>query len=166
MVNFNLAYTAPINPAGAEPVLTRDQVWKGLKRKVRHAQEFVSVIVDCKVITEEVAETGDKVTREVTFVPNLGIRDSNAPAKETVYEFAPSRVDFHQEDGSTVSNIVSSGPDGELLMTYAFEWRHPSIAEGSDEAKALEAKNWKLAPVAVEGSIDTIRRLVKEGEIQ
>merc|ERR1712000_231068 len=132
MVTINLAYTAPINPAGASPVLTESQVWTGLKRKVRRAHEFVPVIVACEVISEE----GNTVVR-----------------------------DFKQDDGSTISNIVSRGPEGELLMMYAFEWKHDHIQEGSDEATATREKYFKMAKMAVEGSINTIRKFVREGEI-
>ncbi|KAI6089792.1 DUF1857-domain-containing protein [Hypoxylon rubiginosum] len=170
MVTFNLAYTAPINPAGATPTLTVPQVWAGLQRKVRRAQDFVPIIEECNVLSEETEpRTGNlAVTREVRFKagfePSAGA--GGALVRETCVHFAPCRVDFEQPDGSTISNIVSAGPDGELLMTYAFEWRYPDVKEGSEEAKALEEKSWKTAKTAVHGSIDTIRRLVKDGEIQ
>jgi len=35
---------------------------------------------------------------------------------------APCRVDFFQPDGTKVANYVSEGPDGELYMTYVFQW--------------------------------------------
>jgi hypothetical protein len=129
MVTINLAYTAPVNPAGASPVLTESQVWTGLKRKVRRAYEFVPVIVACEVISDE----GDTVVRKVTFSSEGPKQETNEPVREVCVHFAPSRVDFNQDDGSTISNIVSRGPDGELLMTYAFEWRQDHIQEGSDE---------------------------------
>ncbi|KAF4984570.1 hypothetical protein FZEAL_246 [Fusarium zealandicum] len=163
MAVINLAYSAPINPTGALPVLTKAQVWNGLKHKVRRAQDFVPVIVDCQVLSEEATETGEKMTRKVTFAP--GFRSDDAPVTETVFQFAPSRINFHQEDGSTVSNIISAGPDGDLILTYAFEWRYPDVVEGSEEAKRLEDKNWNMSKVAVEGSINTIRRLVEEGKL-
>lgn len=156
MAVINLAYTAPINPSDVSPVLTEAQIWTGLKRKVRRAYEFVPVIVDCKVISED----GDTTIREATFKGNP------KPVREVCVHLAPSRVDFKQEDGSNISNIVSKGPDGSLQMTYAFEWRHPDITAGSEEETQLREKYEKLSKVAVEGSIDTIRRLVKEGEIQ
>ena len=34
----------------------------------------------------------------------------------------PCRVDFFQPDGTKVANYVSEGPDGELYMTYVFQW--------------------------------------------
>ncbi|KAH7251193.1 hypothetical protein BKA59DRAFT_393595 [Fusarium tricinctum] len=164
MVVINLAYSAPINPSGATPVLTEAQIWNGLKRKVRHADEFVAPIIDCHVVSEEQTETGTKVTREVRF--DKGTRgDQNDLVKEIVHEFEPSRVDFHQPDGSNIFNLVSVDEDGNLIMTFAFEWRHPEIAADSEQVKELREKYSKMAKGAVEGSIDTIRRLAKEGEL-
>ncbi|SPJ74187.1 uncharacterized protein FTOL_03917 [Fusarium torulosum] len=164
MVVINLAYSAPINPSGATPVLTEAQIWNGLKRKVHHADEFVAPIIDCHVISEEQTETGTKVTREVRF--DKGTRgDQSELVKEIVYEFEPSRVDFHQPDGSNIFNLVSVDQDGNLIMTFAFEWRHSEIAVDSEQVKELREKYFKMAKGAVEGSIDTIRRLVKEGEL-
>lgn len=133
MVTINLAYTAPINPPGASPVLTKAQVWAGLKRKVLKPYEFVPVIVGCEVISEK----GNTVVREVTFAA-----DKNGVEQvvlETCVCLPPCREDFQQENGSTISNIVSKGPDGELLMTFSFQWIHEAIAEGSDEeAKQIQ----------------------------
>ena len=63
MVAIYSAYTQQINPTGVTPVLTRAQVWKGLERKVRRAQDFVPVIIDCKVLEDE----GNVVVREAKF---------------------------------------------------------------------------------------------------
>ncbi|KAI1378561.1 DUF1857-domain-containing protein [Hypoxylon crocopeplum] len=167
MVTLNLAYTAPINPSGATPTLTPAQVWAGLQRKVRRAQDFVPIIEACTVVSEEtVANTGNlKVVREVRFAAGSEPA-GGALVREACIHLAPCRVDFEQPDGSSISNIVSRGPDGALLMTYAFEWRYPGVEEGSAEAQALEERSWKTAKMAVHGSIDTIRRLVRDSEIQ
>ncbi|RGP77256.1 hypothetical protein FLONG3_4771 [Fusarium longipes] len=164
MVVINLAYSAPINPPGASPVLTEAQVWKGLQRKVRKAHEFVAPILKCEVLKEEETETGKRVTRQVTFDRNVR-GDADAVVTEVVHEFAPNRVDFRQPDGSNIFNIVSVDQDGNLVMTYAFEWRHPEFDEDSEQVKELRQKYSKMAKVAVDGSIDTIRRFVKEGEL-
>ncbi|KAH7126078.1 hypothetical protein EDB81DRAFT_698590 [Dactylonectria macrodidyma] len=163
MVTINLAYTSPINPPGASPVLTQDQVWEALKRKVRTPSDFVPVITTCEVISEEGPEDGFKLVRRVTFVP--GFKEDGDTAEETCLHYPPSRIDFHQQDGSSVANIVSRGADGEMLLTFSFQWRHPSVEVGSEQAKEIEEKYWKMSPVAVNGSIEAIRRLVKEGEI-
>ncbi|KAI1647614.1 DUF1857-domain-containing protein [Daldinia loculata] len=170
MVTFNLAYTAPINPSGASPALTISQIWAGLERKVRRAQDFVPIIEECNVLSEETSqETGNlTVVREVRFAagqePDSG--SGGRLVKEICTHYPPCRVDFEQPDGSNISNIVSEGPDGELLMTYAFEWRYPGVKQGSEEAKKLEERSWKTAKMAVHGTIDTVRRLVNNGEIQ
>ena len=44
------------------------------------------------------------------------------------------QVDFEQEDGSHIKNIISDGEDGGLYMTYAFEFRLPDVQEGSEKA--------------------------------
>ncbi|KAK7402751.1 hypothetical protein QQX98_011508 [Neonectria punicea] len=165
MVVLNLAYTAPINPSGASPVLTQDQVWAGLRRKALRPQEFVPAITTCEIVSEEALESGYKVVRNVTFSSDSTIKEDRAPVKETCYHYAPNRVEFHQEDGSRISNIISQGSDGELLLTYSFEWRHPEVAEGSEQAQKLEKNHWKVAKMAVEKSILTFRRLVTDGEI-
>lgn len=142
MVTFNLAYTAPINRPGASPVLTGEQVWAGLRRKVRRAQEFVPVITACDVVSEE----GDTVVREATFASEAGSGGGSTgrTVREVCVHHPPARVDFEQPDGSRISNIVSAGSGGELLMTYVFEWRHPDVEGGSEEDKTLGAKYAKV----------------------
>jgi len=87
MVNIHVAYTQPINPPSATPVLTRSQIWKGLQRKVRSATEFVPVIVSCKVVSEE----GSVVTREVGFKEGFG----PPKVREVCKEYAPTKVSFN-----------------------------------------------------------------------
>ncbi|KAH7308963.1 hypothetical protein B0I35DRAFT_441096 [Stachybotrys elegans] len=152
---INFAYTAPVNPSGASPVLDEAQVWAGLKRKVRRAYEFVPIITGCEVISEE----GTTVVREATF------QGRPSPVREVCEHYEPSRIDFRQPDGAVISNIVSRGSDDALHMTYVFEVRRPDLGEGSEEATDFKREFSKMAKVAVEGSIETIRRLVKEGEI-
>ncbi|KAF2490940.1 DUF1857-domain-containing protein [Lophium mytilinum] len=163
MVNFHLAYTAPINPPSATPVLTVPQVWAGLQRKIRFAQEFVSAITSCDVLSEDAAGV---VTRVVQFKPGMGAAPS---AKEVVTSFGNAWVEFKQEDGSIIRNLISDGPSGgveDLHMTYMFEWIFPELEEGSEEAGERYAKVKAMAKMAVEGSIDTIREMVKDGRIK
>lgn len=77
------------------------------------------------------------------------------------------QVDFEQEDGTHIRNVVSDGPSGEpedLHMTYMFEFALPH-AKGSEEQEK-EVKRLKgMAKMAVEKTIDTIRDMVKDGRI-
>lgn len=52
-------------------------------------------------------------------------------------------------------------------MTYAFEWLHPEV-EASNEQKIeeLRQKYSKTAQMAVEKSIECVRRLVNDGTIK
>lgn len=36
MSSYATAHTVPVNPPGASPVLTEEQVWKGLEYKARN----------------------------------------------------------------------------------------------------------------------------------
>lgn len=84
MVTLNLSYTSPINPPSATPALTVPQIWAGLQRKIRNAQEFVPVIQACKVLKDE----DGIVTRIVRF--KEGAHRDKQTAKEVVrcYEYS------------------------------------------------------------------------------
>ena len=96
MVTINVAYTQAINPAGATPVLTKSQIWKGLQRKVRRAQDFVPVISGCKVLEEY----DNVIIREAYFgtkedgetVPG----QEGKTVKETCKLFEPTKVRQYQ----------------------------------------------------------------------
>ncbi|EDU47059.1 DUF1857 domain containing protein [Pyrenophora tritici-repentis] len=168
MPQINLSHTTPINPPSATPPLTAPQLWAGLQRKIRFAQEFVPVIESCTVLSEEPASSssafgssGTVVTREVIFKKGLAPKPQ---AKEVVTSYWPSWVEFEQEDGSVIRNIISEGGEGELYMTYAFQFD----VQGEEGSKALEeevGRLKKMAKTAVESSITAIRDMVKDGRI-
>ena len=93
MVTIHLSYTSKINKPGDSPVLSIDQIWKGLQRKVRFAQEFVPVIESCTVLEEK--EDGT-VVRDVKFKEGAGPKPQ---ARETVREYYPSWVSNEFETG-------------------------------------------------------------------
>jgi Domain of unknown function (DUF1857) len=77
-------------------------------------------------------------------------------------------VDFQQPDGTTISNIISDGPSGEpedLFLSYSFEWKHPNVEAGSAQAEELQAKHKKTAKMAVDKTIETVRRMAQEGSL-
>jgi hypothetical protein len=85
MVVLYLSHTAPINPASSSPVLTIPQIWAGLQRKIRFAQEFVPVIESCDVVSDE----NGVVVRDVKFKEGAGPKPQ---ARETVRSHWPSWV--------------------------------------------------------------------------
>jgi hypothetical protein len=52
------------------------------------------------------------------------------------------QVDFEQEDGTHIRNVISEGAGGEadLYMTYMFEFALPHIEEGSEDAEKEEKR--------------------------
>jgi hypothetical protein len=155
----NIAFTAPINPQGQSPVLTVDQIWNGLLLKIRSAETFVpAAIQSTKVVSESYDENGNPVTvREVLF------RESQKTVQETVTGYEASRVEFVQPEGSKVNNIISEGADGELYMTYTFEWRHPGVSK--EDMAAFAEKERKMSQMAVEGTIKVLRQLAEEKKL-
>ncbi|KAK3191243.1 hypothetical protein K4F52_002833 [Lecanicillium sp. MT-2017a] len=158
MTILHFEATAPVNPPDASPVLTQAQLWAGLQRKVRHANEFVPPITSCTVEKEE----GNVVHRRVVF-------NGTKEMTEVCTELAPHKVEFTLEDGSEVENIIGSGPSGkadELYLTYSFKWKLPGVEDGSDEAKEALAKQQQMSAGAVTSSLAAIRAMVSDGRIK
>ncbi|KAL8382147.1 hypothetical protein RB595_006094 [Gaeumannomyces hyphopodioides] len=152
MAAFRHAHTEPVNPPGAEPVLTREQLWAGLQRKVRSPTEFAPAHESCQVVSDE----GDVVTRTVQFKANWG---PTGKVTEVCTSYHPVQILFEMDSGDRVSNIVSVGPSGEptdMFLTYVFDLKEP---KGDAESTA------KVAKSAVSGSIAKIRQLAKDGQI-
>ena len=105
MVTIHSAYTRQINPEGVTPTLTRAQIWKGLERKVRKAQDFVPVITGCKVLEDK----GSMVIREATFksgpdsVPGQG----DMTVREVCNLFEPTRVSLMSIIGSLAIRVLN-----------------------------------------------------------
>ncbi|KAG0156424.1 hypothetical protein PDIDSM_3602 [Penicillium digitatum] len=156
----NIAFTAPINPPGATPVIPPEQVWNGLLFKIRSAETFVpGAIQSTKVISDSI----DPLTGNAVTVRDVLFRETQETVQETVTAFKPTRVEFEQPDGSKISNVISQGAGGELYMTYIFEWRHSGVSEV--ELAALLEKEKKMSQMAVEGTIKVLRQLVEKDNL-
>lgn len=71
MSTNNIAFTAPINPGGASPKLHQDQIWAGLRLKIRSAETFVPKAIQSTTVISESTHptTGNEIiVREVIFV--------------------------------------------------------------------------------------------------
>jgi len=166
------AGTAPVNPTGASPIITLEKLWAGLELKAREPQLFLAVIDTCEVLEDD----GETVLREVKFKDGGGV--GMAPVigpkvKEQITHIKPlsaeagSGLETFTSIGSAsrVLNIVSTGPDGELLLTFTFEWEHNEIEEGSPEAVKKQKQYQVTAPKGVVGTLNAIRQMVKEGKL-
>lgn len=132
-------------------VLTPAQVWEGLRRKVRHADQFVPPITSCIVDREE----DNVVHRRVIF-------EGSKEMSEVCTELAPHRVDFRLEDGTEIENILAPGPSGDetdLYLTYSFKWKFPKIERGSTEERDMLAEQQKVSLIPRWLTIQLLTRL-------
>lgn len=71
MVTLYQSQTAPINPAGAEPVLSVAQVWEVLSIKVRKPELFVKPFASANILEEsETTVKRETIFREVCYPPD------------------------------------------------------------------------------------------------
>ncbi|KAJ7460110.1 DUF1857-domain-containing protein [Mycena galericulata] len=149
----SFAVTRPVNPPGAEPIITEEQLWKALEYKARNPSAFVPMISSCKVTVDN----GNKLVREVTF------GNSTEIVTEEIDAHAATIVYFEMNTGIRVTNVVSYGPSDELLLTYGFANGIPGVPADKPKpsAKELNATVGK----GVEGSIAVVRQMVKEGKL-
>jgi hypothetical protein len=169
MVAIYCAYTQQINPVGVTPVLTRAQVWKGLQRKVRKAQDFVPIINDCKVLEDK----DDVVIREAKFIPGPDVIPGQGGKiiREVCKLYEPVKVctiDFHQPNGAVIMNYISDGPgmtDNDLNMTYVFKWLHDNTEAGSEQYKQLYEEHRKGGKVTINKSIKAMRKIAITREL-
>ncbi|KAF7350317.1 hypothetical protein MVEN_01336100 [Mycena venus] len=149
---YSFAATRPVNPPGAEPVLTEEQVWKGLEYKAHDPVPFVPMIASSKTIFEE----GNKLTREMTMA------NSNITMKEDIETHAPTIVYFEMSTGLRITNTISYGPADELLLTYSFANGIPGVA--ADKPKPSGKELNAIVDNALDRSLKFIREMVKEGK--
>ncbi len=186
MVRILQCQTFPINPPGAQPALSVEQIWEVLKIKSSSPHRFIPAITSSNVLEEN--EAG--LTREVKFKEGMG---PGGPVVEDITFSKPwkvlivaailsfsnennseSRLNVFQVDfqargpnASFISNIVSQGKDEtELYLTFYFEWTYPDIQEGSEEEKKTVAQLLAMAKGVVQETIDVGRKMVKEGEVK
>ncbi|GAA5954686.1 hypothetical protein JCM3765_003857 [Sporobolomyces pararoseus] len=147
----SFACTRPVNPPGVEPVLSEEQVWKGLEKKAREPSLFVQAITSAEVIKDE----GNKVTRLVSINNGEKLEEHIESHGNAVIYF-----DFATKP-TRVLNVLSYGPSGEMLLTYCFANGIPGVPA---DKKSVEDLNETLGNV-VDHGIQVIRDLVKEGKL-
>ncbi|GAA5990149.1 hypothetical protein JCM10908_005845 [Rhodotorula pacifica] len=168
----SFAATRLINPPGVEPVLSVDQVWKGLQRKARDPKRFVPAITECRVDREE----GNKMTRiarfgegtpemreEVTAFDNCIVYFETTSLSEPAR--ADSDPDFTSDPHRTrITNTISYGPSNELFLTFSFAPRMPHVSDEQAQGMSQEEING-IVGKGVQQTVDVIREMVRAGEL-
>ncbi|KTE39312.1 MULTISPECIES: SRPBCC family protein [unclassified Sphingopyxis] len=149
---YALSHAIPINPPGAVPVLTREQVWRGLEMKAENAMPFVDGMTQCDVDSRE----GNVLTRTITF--------RGTQHREKITLFAPVKVQFERLDGTGWIDNVISESEGGLLLTFTFGISFPGIAGGSAEEQAQGDSMRGAYTGAVAATLNRVRQMVQDGE--
>jgi hypothetical protein len=150
---YTLSHSVAVNPAGVAPVLTREQVWRGLEMKAENALPFVKGMTKCEVLER----TGNQILREVVF--------AGSTHRERITLHAPVQVHFERVgEGGFIENTISDSDLG-LLLTFTFALTMPGTAPGSAEEKA-KGDGMKHAYIgAVAATLDRVRQMARDGEI-
>ncbi|KAI9766893.1 MAG: hypothetical protein M1840_006190 [Geoglossum simile] len=153
---FSYAHTVPINPANSTPRLSKHDVWTALLDKARRPQDYIPIIASCKVTSQRAGG----LTRNVIF--HAG---SFMPAEVALEE----EVDFVIRDQGPyhIANVLSHGDaDGELYLSFVFDFEKPHIALGTPDATDLEQALRAGAAQSVRGFVDGVREKIrKAGEV-
>lgn len=153
---YALSASVDVNPAGVTPVLTTEQVWRGLVLKAENALPFVPAMESCRVLEHypdgflrEIKLRGVIMKERITFTPPI----------EVYFE----RVDAQGYDG-WITNVLSEGPNG-LILTFTFAVGFPDTPSGSAEEKLKGDAVRESYASAVSSTLEATRRLVREGQL-
>ncbi len=74
-------------------------------------------------------------------------------------------MEYRTDSGDLVNNIISVGPEGDVYLTYTFEWQYPDIQPASAEEEQ-KRQEWMVgAKIGVHSTIEAIRQLVTDGQL-
>ena len=155
---FSVERSVPINAglAPGEPALTRRHVWLGLVLKAEDAVPFVPAMSYCHVtgrfdngLFRDIVFHGEAMTEKILFHPE-------------------EKVEFIRTAGiemGTIVNEILEDEAGELHLRFAFTLEREGMAHGSAEEKAFADGMAKGYLIAVQATVDEIRKRVKAGVI-
>ena len=150
---ISVSTTVPVNPPGEHVVLTRADVWQGLKLKAENALPFVPAMTYCEV-TERFA---DGLEREIEF---RGERFT-----ERIVLEPERRVTFERLSGSvlgTIRNEILEDQDG-LALRFSFDLTLAGVEPGSNEESEYEETMSGDYLKAAAATLAATRRMVAEG---
>ncbi len=153
---YALSASMEVNPAGATPILSHDQVWRGLMMKAENAVPFVPGMKDCRVLERypdglkrEIALGDDRFKERITFTPSV----------EVLFE----RIDTAEHAG-WITNLISESERG-LMLTFTFAVNFPGVEPGSEAERQRGQQMKSLYMRAIEATLQEVRRLASEGKL-
>ncbi len=155
---YTISVAVPIND-GSEPVLTPDQIWRGLEHHVRTSDlRFVPPGHGFEVIEE----TPDGVVRRALLYP-----------EGRTLEFV-QRVTFHVQRAMVMSTTepfslriwnIEVDDVVDYVLRLTISGQKPGVAHGSPEERGEASVRHEAAIAAAYRHVDLIRQLVRDGEL-
>src|SRR5262249_2148188 len=108
---YALSAAVVVNPPGVTPILSADQVWRGLVMKAENALPFVDAMQECRVVerfedgfVREIVLRGVRMRERITFSP-------------------PAQVHFQRLEAGGhdgwITNVISESANG-LMLVFTF----------------------------------------------
>jgi hypothetical protein len=150
---FEFSHRVEVNPAGAEPPLTREQLWRGLEMKAENAVPFVPGMESCVVL--ERTENG--LVREAVY--------RGTTIREQITFDSPNEVVFQRVgDPSWVKNTIHE-IGGKLWLEFTFALVFDGIPQDSEEERQHGEQVKSDYFAAVNATLRTVRRMVSDGAL-
>lgn len=144
-----------VNPPGVTPVLTREQLWRGLVIKAENPMDFIPGLESSRILEHfdggfmrEIVLRGQVIKERITF------------AQPVQVHFL--RVDT--ADSGWITNIASESKYG-LLLTFTFALNYAGTKPGSDEERARGNSLIEHYQTTIARTLAATRRLVEAGKI-
>jgi hypothetical protein len=153
---YALSAAVEVNPPGATPILTPDQVWRGLVMKAENAVPFVDAMEACRVVerfddgfVREIVLRGVRMRERITLTPPVQVHFR--------------RIEAHGYDG-WITNVISESDNG-LLLVFTFCVGFPDAAPGSaDERRRGDAVKACYVS-AITSTLKAVRTLAGERQL-
>lgn len=152
---YAVSVSLEVNPAGSNPALTREKLWRGLEIKAEDPVPFVPGMESCQVVhrmddgfVREVVVRGQTFSEALTFTPPVQIRFDRTVG----------------EDSGWIMNTISEGPSG-LLLTYTIAMNFPGVWPGTEEEKTKGDEMQAEYVRALKQTLEILRGMVVEGKL-
>jgi hypothetical protein len=153
---YALSAAVLVNPPGVAPILTVEQVWRGLVMKAENALPFVDAMQECHVIerftdgfVREIVLRGVRMRERITFTPPVQVHFQ--------------RLEAQGYDG-WITNVISESDRG-LMLVFTFCVGFPDAPSGSAEERQRGDAVKASYGGAVASTLKAVRTLVSEGKL-
>ena len=148
----------PVNPAGTDVRLTRDDVWRGLMWKAEVPMPFVEPIVACAVLER----FDDGFLREIQHLTPEGVPE---PIQERIILDPQETVTFLRLSGSTVGRIINEIVEAgdELFLQFHFTLGLVGVPHRSPEEDEYRGGFARGYLSAVATTLEALREMVRTG---